>query len=86
MLLVEKKRLRLSQQFHMRVSDSVRDLDLKEAALTWEVAQELPFTILPHGDPADRFIVATARAYDMTLVTSDAKLLQVQNLKLMPNE
>ena len=29
-----------------------------------------------HGDPADRFIVATAFAHDATLVTADARLLQ----------
>lgn len=28
-----------------------------------------------HGDPADRIIAATARAHDLTLVTSDEKLL-----------
>jgi len=84
-LLVEKKRLRLRQDFHLWVAESVRDLDLKEAPLTWEVAHELPFTIIGYGDPADRFIVATARAYDMTLVTADEKLLRVPNLKLLPN-
>lgn len=30
---------------------------------------------LPHQDPADRFIVATALAHDATLLTADATLL-----------
>ena len=34
-----------------------------------------------HGDPADRVITATALAYDLTLVTSDRKLLTYAPLK-----
>ena len=51
-------------------------------------AQELPLTgdiaILAagldlHGDPADRFIVATAIANDATLMTADRALLRWRN-------
>jgi PIN domain nuclease of toxin-antitoxin system len=28
-----------------------------------------------HGDPADRFLIATARLYDLTLVTRDRRIL-----------
>ena len=85
LLLVEKRRLKLNQEFHQWVSESVKDLDLKEAPFTWDVALELRFSILEHGDPADRFLVATARAYDMTLVTADQNILRLPNLKLLPN-
>ena len=84
-LLQEKKRLQLRQGLGQWVKESIRDLDLNEAPFTWEVSQELPFAMLPHRDPADRFLVATARVYDMTLVTSDEKLLSVANLKLLAN-
>lgn len=45
-------------------------------AITAEIAVsagELPGSI--HGDPADRIIVATARAHACTIVTSDRKIL-----------
>ncbi len=84
-LLVEKKRLRLNQEFHLWVTDSVKDLKLKEAPFTWDVANEFRFALLGYGDPADRFLVATARAYDMTLVTADERLLRIPNLNLLPN-
>ena len=84
-LLREKKKLQLRQDLGQWVRESVHDLDLKEAPFTWEVSHELPFTRLPHRDPADRFLVATARAYDMTLVTSDEKLLSVADLKVLSN-
>jgi PIN domain nuclease of toxin-antitoxin system len=82
LLLVEKKRLKLNQEFHQWVSDSVKDLALKEVPFTWAVAHELRFTI---GDPSDRFLGATARAYEMTLVTADQNLLRLADLRLLPN-
>jgi PIN domain nuclease of toxin-antitoxin system len=30
---------------------------------------------LPHEDPADRFLVATALVYELTLVTADERLI-----------
>jgi PIN domain nuclease of toxin-antitoxin system len=53
--------------------------------MSWRVAHELRFTWIGYSDPADRFLVATARAYDMTLVTADARILRLPNLKLLPN-
>ena len=35
---------------------------------------------LPHRDPADRFLVATARVYGLTLITADEKLLDVRSV------
>jgi PIN domain nuclease of toxin-antitoxin system len=84
-LLVEKKRLALRQDFHVWIKESAQDLDLKEAAFSWEVAQELRFTMLGYADPADRFIAATAKAYDMTLVTADERLVKVPGLKVLAN-
>ena len=48
---------------------------LREAPFTNEIvllAQQLP---LPHHDPADRFLAATAQVMNLTLVTGDDKLL-----------
>lgn len=30
----------------------------------------------PHGDPADRFLIATARVHGLALVTADAKIIE----------
>ena len=84
-LLLEKKRLSLRQDLHVWVAESAKDLNLKEVPFTWEVANELRFATLRHGDPADRFLVATARMYDMTLVTADDKLHNLPNLKVLSN-
>jgi PIN domain nuclease of toxin-antitoxin system len=54
---------------------SMKDLDLQEAPFTSAVAHELRFTLLGYRDPGDRFLVATAKVYDLTLVPADQRLV-----------
>jgi PIN domain nuclease of toxin-antitoxin system len=84
-VLLEKRRINLKQDFGQWVEESRRDLQLNEAFLTLEVAQELRFTMLGYRVPADRFLVATAKVYDLTLVTADERLTRVQGLKVLAN-
>jgi PIN domain nuclease of toxin-antitoxin system len=84
-VLVEKKRLELQKDLHDWVQQSKRELMLQEAPLSWEVADELRFTILRQRDAADRFLVATARVYDLTLVTADEHLMNVPGLSVLQN-
>ena len=84
-VLLEKRRISLKQDFGQWVDESVKALQLQEAALTWEVAHELRFTLLGHRDPADRFLVATAKVYDFTLVTADERLWSAPGLNVLPN-
>jgi len=84
-VLLEKRRISLKQDFRQWVDESVTALQLQEAALTWEVAHELRFTVLGHRDSADRFLVATAKVYNLTLITSDERLLSVPGLQVLPN-
>ncbi|MDR2856903.1 MAG: type II toxin-antitoxin system VapC family toxin [Novosphingobium sp.] len=49
---------------------------IREAPLLSEIA--IASSLLPqplHGDPADRFIIATARHYRMPVVTRDGKII-----------
>jgi PIN domain nuclease of toxin-antitoxin system len=58
---------------------------LHEAPLTHEIvlaAQQLP---LPHPDPADRFLAATALVLGLTLVTADERLLGLGNIATLSN-
>ena len=48
----------------------------REAPLTHEVALASDAVVLPHRDPADTFLAATAKVYDLTLVTADENLLK----------
>ncbi|HWZ25304.1 MAG TPA: PIN domain-containing protein [Verrucomicrobiae bacterium] len=47
------------------------------------MAHELRFTMLGYRDPGDRFLVATAEVYDLTLVTADQRLLQIPRLPIL---
>jgi len=40
---------------------------------------------LPHRDPADRFLVATARVFGLTLVTADEQLLKARQSPVLAN-
>lgn len=84
-VLLEKRRINLKQNFRSWADESVRDLQLQEAVISWEVAHEMRYTLLGHRDPADRFLVATAKVYDMTLVTADKRLMSVPGLRVLPN-
>ncbi len=84
-LLLEKKRFKVSEDFGQWFEKSKQELSLTAVGMNWKVAHELRFTMIGYSDPADRFLVATARAYDMTLVTADARILRLPNLKLLPN-
>ena len=74
-VLAEKGRLVLDLGPVEGIRDALRALPVREAALTREVALVSRTVDLPHQDPADRFIAATAKVYGLTLVTQDARLL-----------
>jgi PIN domain nuclease of toxin-antitoxin system len=57
----------------------------KEVSLTHEVALETRKVRLPHRDPADHFLVATARVYGLTLVTTDRQLVRSRAVSTLAN-
>jgi PIN domain nuclease of toxin-antitoxin system len=83
LLLIEKKKLEMHEDFRKWHARTVEDLALEEAAVTSKVVHEMR-SILPHQrDPADRFLAATAITYDLVLVTADQKLMAVPGLKVL---
>ena len=83
--LLEKQRIQIKEDFGVWVTNSSHDLKLRDAPLTRQVAHEVRFTMLGHRDPADRFLVATAKVYDLTLVTADEQLMNVPGLSTLRN-
>ena len=84
-LLSERKRVILKLELGQWCKRSIEEMSLKEAPLTWEVAAELPSTRFLHRDPGDRFLVATAKTFDLTLVTADERLINAPGLKVLAN-
>ncbi|HXR18299.1 MAG TPA: type II toxin-antitoxin system VapC family toxin [Terriglobales bacterium] len=58
---------------------------LREAPLTHEIALVARELNLPHQDPADCFLAATAQVLDLTLVTADNDLLGLGQIATLAN-
>jgi PIN domain nuclease of toxin-antitoxin system len=85
LILVERGRLAVETDAITWVEEMVRALPRREAAVTHEVAIESRRIKLPHQDPADRFLAATAAVYQLTLVTADERLLHSKGFPVMAN-
>jgi PIN domain nuclease of toxin-antitoxin system len=85
-LLLRKKRVDLNgMDIESWVRRSLEILQLNEATFTIDVALELSKLNLPHGDPGDHFLVASARAFGLTLVTADERLINSTDISVLPN-
>jgi len=85
LVLAEKGRVSLGPNVEDWLGRAWKAGSFKEAPLTREVALQTRHILLPHRDPADRFIAATARVFDLTLVTADHHLLAVKGISTLPN-
>ena len=84
-VLLRKGRLTLPHDIQTWVTKTVQDLQLIEAPLTIEVALAISSINFPHGDPADHFLAATAKVFDLTLVTADEHLTELSGIHVLPN-
>ena len=75
LLLAERGRLSVPAPAAEWIREMVSAMPRREAPVTHEVAILSRELTLVHQDPADRFLAATARAFDLTLVTADERLL-----------
>lgn len=74
LLLAEKGRISLELDTPTWIDRSIKSLGIKEAPLDRYIAILSRQIDLPHQDPADRFIVATAVHYQLQLATVDRHL------------
>jgi PIN domain nuclease of toxin-antitoxin system len=75
-MLCAKGKISLSVPVHEWVRRALAMPGLRLQALDAETALEstqLPTN--PHGDPADRFLIAAARVHELCLLTADGKIL-----------
>jgi PIN domain nuclease of toxin-antitoxin system len=74
--LCQKNSLTLHPNPQSWIANALDLVPMREAPITYQVAQEAARVQFPHRDPADRFLVATARVFGPTLVTADEQLLR----------
>lgn len=82
-VLVERGRLTLEEPIDEWIARAFDVAPMREAPLTHEIALESARVSLPHRDPADRFLVATARVLDLSLATADERILSARPVTVL---
>lgn len=85
LVLAEKGRIRLDPTAPEWLRRVFSAIPFREAPLTHEVAFHSRSRSLSHQDPVDRFLVASAIVYALTLVTADDRLLRSREFATLPN-
>ena len=85
LILAEKGRLELKPDPLRWVRRVLGEIPFREAPFTYEIAIQSRLVDLPHRDPVDRFLAATALVYDLTLVTADERLLNASMIPTLAN-
>ena len=85
LLLAERGRVTLEPDSHRWLRKAMSIIPIVEAPITVDVALASRTIDVEHQDPADRFIVATAKVYGLKLVTADARLLRCRDIEVFPN-
>jgi PIN domain nuclease of toxin-antitoxin system len=83
LILHEKKKIEIPGDLAQWLAEAIAPFH--EAPLTHEIALVSRRVPLPHQDPADRFLAATAQVLDLTLVTADAQLLGLGKIATLAN-
>jgi PIN domain nuclease of toxin-antitoxin system len=84
-MLAERGRLVVPGDPATWVNLALQTAPVREAPFTFDVAVESRRVRLPHPDPADRFLVASARVHDLRLVTADDQLLKAKACDVLAN-
>jgi PIN domain nuclease of toxin-antitoxin system len=82
LVLMQKGKIRVEKPF-VWVKRAAEQL--REAPLTHEIVSTGLALPLSHADPADRFLAATAKELDLTLVTADQRLLGLGEIMSLAN-
>jgi PIN domain nuclease of toxin-antitoxin system len=82
--LAEKGRIAIGDPYAW-VRRALEGQPFREARLSYEIAVASRQLDLPHQDPADRFIAATALVHGLTLITSDQGLIASQAVPTLSN-
>ena len=84
LLLAEKGRVVIKADHEKSIRKMFKKLPFREAVINQEVAIQSRKINLPHQDPADRFLAATAIVYDLTLITADRRLIDAKGFSVLP--
>ena len=84
LFLAERGRVMLNPDPHRWLRKAMSVSPVTEVPLSIDVAIASRTVDREHQDPADRFIAATAKVHNLTLVTADTRLLRCSDIDLLP--
>lgn len=84
-LLIERGRLEVAGPPVTWIEGALARVPMREASLSTTIAIRSRTIDVPHQDPADRFLAATAAVNDLTLVTADEHLLRGKGYRTLAN-
>jgi len=80
MILAERGKIELHPTPEEWIAEALERSPVMEAKLSHAIAVKSRRIELPHQDPADRFIAATAWEYGMVLITADQRLREAHEI------
>ena len=85
LLLIERKRLQVDRPAEAWVREALERAPVFEAPVNHEVALASRRLKTKHRDPVDRFLIATAQVFELTLVTQDGLLMSQADVRVLAN-
>ena len=85
LLLIERGRLSVDRPGEAWIREALERAPIVDAPVNREVALASRRLTSTHNDPVDRFLVATAQVFELTLVTADAHILAMKRVDLLAN-
>jgi PIN domain nuclease of toxin-antitoxin system len=86
LILVKKKRILLDIDPIHWIDQVFKKIPFREAPVNQRIALESRLIDLPHQDPVDRFLAATALVYNLTLITADDRLSHCKRISILKNK
>ena len=85
LVLVENGRVALTMEVDAWLAEAQQRAPMYEAPITHEIARESRLVDPPHEDPVDRFLAATAKVLELTLITADERLMRSRAYSVLAN-
>ena len=83
LLLAERGRIALEPSPTAWLRKAMAESPVSEVPLTMDIIMASASVNLPHRDPADRLIAATAKSLDLILVTADRRLIDCRDIRVL---
>ncbi len=82
LILAEKQKIKLIPSAQEWIEAVLKQTPVIEMPLSNAIALKSRLIVLPHQDPADRFIAATAWEHNLTLITMDENIRKSTQIKI----